>query len=314
MLSRQQQFKRARARCGQWIAAIALTLASATFVLAATPVLKLTLQSISVAGVKRWFIVVKPESLPPGAPVVLLLHGGTQSMHKALDSHALSAWSQAAKAQGFILVVPNGTSAKGGNTAGNRQNWNDGRSDSAAGDQVADDVTFLTLLVDWALREYGADARRVFITGASNGGMMTYRMLIERPTALLIVNGTADPVMPWSGGRIAPGNRGTVLSADATKRWWLQTNHVNQTPALSDLPDLVPNDDCRMQREDFPALPGGAPVAFITMQGGGHYAPSQLAPQRTGRLVKRIVGKPCRDAEAVDLAWQFFQQSAEYAR
>jgi polyhydroxybutyrate depolymerase len=91
------------------------------------------------------------------------------------------AWRDLAEENGFLLIVPNGTNARIGDPRGNDQNWNDCRSAARVGETKADDVGFIIALVEWAQREMRIDPLRVYATGASNGGGMSYRLAIERP-------------------------------------------------------------------------------------------------------------------------------------
>ena len=85
--------------------------------------------SLRVGELTRWYRVYVPRSLPEKAPVVLLLHGGCQSMRRIFSSGAVATkeWADLAETERFLLVVPNGTNPTTGDTRGDRQGWNDGR-------------------------------------------------------------------------------------------------------------------------------------------------------------------------------------------
>jgi polyhydroxybutyrate depolymerase len=179
---------------------------------------------VQSGNVTRYFRYYVPSNLPKNAAVVILLHGGTQSMRKIFgaNSGGTLAWQPLAETEKFLLVVPNGVSETG-DTQGDRQNWNDCRPPVASSRTrtTADDVGFIRQLVTWASTQYGIDRRRVYATGASNGGLMSYRLGIElndqiaavaafianlpaasecrnaaRPIPIMMSNGTADPLMP----------------------------------------------------------------------------------------------------------------------
>jgi polyhydroxybutyrate depolymerase len=285
-------------------------------------------RSIQSDGQTRYFLV-EAANVRPGAPVVVVLHGGSQSMREIFGPRAgaTRAWRDIAQEQGFVLLAPNGTNARTGDAAGDNQNWADVRG--LSGDRGAD-VRFILAMIDWALERYRADPRRVYVTGASNGGMMTYTLLMDaperfaagaafianlpagdealrrpsRPTPLMIMNGTEDPLMPYGGGAVAY-NRGEVRSAQATAGWWVDTNGAVQQGAEVRLPDGDPNDGCRIRGERHAALAGGAPVVFYTVEGGGHAAPTPNHPERPSRLATRLLGPLCRDVESSRLAWDF---------
>jgi hypothetical protein len=125
---------------------------------------------------------------------------------------------------------------------------------------------------------------------------------LQRRVPVLMCNGTDDPLMPWLG------EPGALRSAADSVIWWVQQNGANPIPGPQlDYPDLRTDDGCRIYRNDYPALPGGAPVSFLRTQGGGHNMPS-IAYYGTAPLaLQRIAGPQCGDVEAADLVWEFFQ-------
>jgi len=198
-------------------------------------------------------------------------------------------------------------------------------------------VGFLEKVIDWAVTERQIDPQQVYLTGASNGGMMTYRMLIERPnivtagaalianlpgndvefeppsssTPVFIMNGSEDRLMPFQGGSIGRnGGRGTVRSSDATRDYFVQVNGAESPPLEFTLPDANPNDNCRIAVESFSAAANDtAPVQYAVMEGGGHvYATVESAGFLRDLFDRWLVGPPCRDAESADLAWEFMSQ------
>ncbi|MET9762710.1 PHB depolymerase family esterase [Streptomyces sp. NPDC006372] len=112
-----------------------------------------------------------PDALPADAPLVVALHGCTQS---ASDYFAHSGWPKFADAYGFALVFPQTSSA---NNANSCFNWFD-PGDSARGQGEA---LSIRQMVDKAVSLYGSDAGRVHITGLSAGGAMTANMLAAYP-------------------------------------------------------------------------------------------------------------------------------------
>jgi polyhydroxybutyrate depolymerase len=196
----------------------------------------------------------------------------------------------------------------------------------------ADDVGFMRALLGRIGAEHDIDPRRIYVTGASNGGMMTYRLLIEmpelfaagaafvahlpresdrlrppaRPVPIMMWSGTSDPIMKFDGGEIA-GGRGDMRSARETVAWWLAANRADARGVRAErLPDVDPDDGCRIEKSSYPALPGGAPVTFYRAEGGGHSLPS-TAMEADGFLRKRLIGPTCGDADGAELAWTFLR-------
>jgi polyhydroxybutyrate depolymerase len=287
-------------------------------------------RSIEVDGRERSFIAYRPRSASPGSPAVVLLHGGGQSMTRVLREDAVtSRWLELADAHGLVLLVPNGTGLGTGLPHTDRQGWNDIRAGASPTD--ADDVSFIASLVEWSGRELPVDPGRVFITGSSNGGMMAYFMLVERPglfaagaafianmpaefvpvptegTPVMICNGDADPLMPWAGGGVGFGGAGApVRSTPATVAYWASANGLETEPLTRTvLPDLDPGDGCRVIREEYGVAPGVRPgVVFYRVVNGGHAIP---VPGADGfpEPPAGAIGWRCGDVRGVDLAWAF---------
>ncbi len=286
-------------------------------------------------GLERHFRYYVPATVPENPPVVILLHGGTRSMTKLFRkaSGATRAWPELAEEEGFILLTPNGVNEKTGDPQGDRQNWNDCRAPvvNTGAASIADDVGFIDKLITRAILEQNVDESRVYVTGASNGGMMSYRLAIElsnrvaaaaifianrpadnecrhttRPVPMMIVNGTEDPLMPWGGGAIMGGG-GDVLSTQETLGYWLRANRTDMPGAQTTLlPDLNKRDKSHVTRTRYPAAPGGAEVLFYKVIGGGHAMPH--ARYVIPRFMRKIlIGNQNRDFDSVRAAWNFLR-------
>jgi polyhydroxybutyrate depolymerase len=293
-----------------------------------------TQSSLDVDGLTRWYRVFVPDSLPGNPALVLYLHGGTLSMRSITGKFAggTAEWIRLAETEGFLLLVPNGVNARTGDTFGNDQNWNDFRPDSASGQSDADDTHFLLTLIEEISALHGVDQDRIYVTGASNGGLMTYRLLIDlpeqfaagaafianlpdpvdqipfpaSPTPLLIANGSEDPLMPWEGG-VVGRDRGQVISAAETVAWWVRANQASLDRMVSRLlPDINSGDGCQVRMDVYPAAGEGAEVVFYALVGGGHTMPSIDRAGLDTWLTRRLVGPVCREVEGVRLAWDFF--------
>ncbi|MFK0214613.1 alpha/beta hydrolase family esterase [Streptomyces sp. NPDC090298] len=127
-----------------------------------------------------------PDALPAGAPLVVALHGCTQS---AADYYANSGWPKFADSYGFALVLPQTSSA---NNANSCFNWFE-PGDSARGQGEA---LSIRQMVDKALTQYGGDARRVYVTGLSAGAGMTANLLAAYPD--VFAGGSVDSGLPAS--------------------------------------------------------------------------------------------------------------------
>lgn len=295
---------------------------------------------INTDGFSRWSLVYIPKDISPKAPVVLLLHGGTQSMRKIFRPNAGGnlEWPILADKEKFLLLAPNGTDPETGDTFSDKQNWHDLRPEAVHGKYVAkmNDVKFIRELLDWAGKNYSIDLARIYATGASNGGLMTYRLLLEipnrmaagavfianlpspksllsgasgHPRPIMIANGTKDPLMPYDGGATKFGRgRGRVLSFKETVFWWVRYNRANLEQAEARIiGDQLSEDNCTIHQTIYPGELSGAPVVAITVDGGGHSMPSKshLLPNKF--LVRRLLGPGCQAAEGAEMARNFLK-------
>ncbi len=205
--------------------------------------------------------------------------------------------------------------------------WNDCRNDWD-NPSSSDDVQFISSLIDHFAQAYPIDQTRVYATGHSNGSMMALRLALElpdriaavvgssgymaqnsqckavgTPAPLMLLAGTADPIMPYAGGAIdIPGesNQGLVISAEATIQLWLEMLGITTAPSMSQLPDVSLDDNSTVTISSYQ----DNLVSFYRIDGGGHSWPSLDLPSR----LKERQNPHNRDFYAADAAWEFMQQ------
>jgi polyhydroxybutyrate depolymerase len=157
------------------------------------------------SGKQRNYLLYVPESYDPSkpTPLVISLHGLIQ---RPANQMKLTHWNDLADRYGFIVVYPSGTRFP--------LRWNAGGSYGADTDP-AQDVAFISDLIDQLESEYNIDSARIYANGLSNGGGMSFVLsceLSERIAAVGLVAGAyATP------GRIAPSGRCQRLSFMAVR-------------------------------------------------------------------------------------------------
>lgn len=112
-----------------------------------------------------------PQSLPKGAPLVVVLHGCTQN--GALYDRG-SGWSELAERHGFAVLFPEQTRANNHNLCFNWYQASDRRRGQGEPASIAQMVRHM-------VATYDLDASRVFVNGLSAGGAMAAVMLATHP-------------------------------------------------------------------------------------------------------------------------------------
>ncbi len=112
-----------------------------------------------------------PKDLPKGAPLVVVLHGCTQT---ALSYDLGTGWSTFADRYGFAVLLPQQRTS---NNPLQAFNW------FKPEDFVRDSGEPLSIrqMVEWMVVNHGIDRRRVYVNGVSSGGAMTSVMLATYP-------------------------------------------------------------------------------------------------------------------------------------
>lgn len=275
-------------------------------------------------GLKRTYRIHIPSSYHKNRsmPLVIALHGGGGT-GEGMEELTRGGFNTLSEKEGFIVVYPDGV----------KKNWNDGRKEvrSRAHREKIDDVGFISALVVKFTKELNIDQKRVYVTGISNGALMsdrlacelsekiaaialvtgsipknkTYTSLPSRPIPVLVINGIADPLVPWEGGEIVGilgEQRGEVISTSETIKFWVTHNRCSSTPVITELPDKNPLDGTRVRREAYSKGREATEVILYAIEGGGHTWPG-------GRqyLPERIIGKTSKDIDANEVIWNFFK-------
>lgn len=271
--------------------------------------------------------------------LVIVLHGITSSMRDIFNfSGRTGRWLTLSEEQGFLVIAPNGVGITNKNdTKGNNQCWNDNVNRIHPD---IDDVGFIMNVIDWSISERNIDPRYIYIAGVSNGGILTYRILLEHQnkfaaaitfianmpneyvplpsntTPIMIMLGTADPIMKYDGGNVTLYPQGVVRSGEMTRNYWISANHVDESIIeRNQLENYNKYDSCIISYELYnrPNISSSSsnsnsssPVLFYTMRGGGHSSPVRSKMPIRFRFLERILfGPQCRDASGIDLAWNF---------
>ena len=118
-----------------------------------------------------------------------------------------------------------------------------------------------------------------------------------------MTHGSADTLMPYGGGCVAnlggACSRGRVISAQATRDFWLAANGVADVTAVQTVVDLSTADAGPANRF---AYAGAAPVEWWRLDGAGHTVASRTVLVGSSP----VNGVQNRDVEFAEIAWTFF--------
>lgn len=221
-------------------------------------------------------------------PLVINMHGLGSN---AIEQEFYSEFSPVADTFGFILAYPNGIN----NT------WN---VSSQAG---TDDVGFISALIDTLELNYSIDLKRVYATGMSMGGFMSYRLACElsyriaaiasvtglqafypcdpgRPVPVMQFHGTADSVVPYAGVATTISN-------------WVTNNNCPADPVITNLADIDTTDNSTVTVSYYGLCNDSTEVVLYTIFNGGHTWPG----------ASYIIGVTNQDIEASLEIWNFFK-------
>lgn len=203
-------------------------------------------ETIDEGGTKRVYEVKVPSGYngKRQLPLVMLLHGWTES---ASSIETTTEMDKLCDKAGFLLVAPEGL--------GNPKGWNCGFLN--LGGNGADDVKFLTDVLDAVDKKVKVDPRRVFVAGHSNGGMMAYLLAAKlsgriaaigvvsgtvgfdrgdqlgevpapsKPVSALIIHGLLDPTVPYNHG---PSLLPNCVSAPDAAKYWAHADGIDTPP------------------------------------------------------------------------------------
>lgn len=256
---------------------------------------KLISDSLLVDGHYRSFHYNSPSKLTPRPGLVFVLHGSGgngKGMMKPAEK-----MEQQANAGNALVVYPDGY----------KRYWNECRklSPAEANQLNINEQAFFGALIDYFEKKYRIDRARVFAVGTSGGGHMVYKLALTmpatfraitaiianlpdtanldctpsgKPVAMMIVNGTLDPVNPYNGGPVILGknmNMGAVRSTDRTLTYWADLARYQGKPIQENLPDTDPGDGKTIERYTYKEK-GKPEIVLLKVIGGKHDYPNDI--------------------------------------
>jgi polyhydroxybutyrate depolymerase len=247
-------------------------------------------------------------------PLVIALHGGGGN---AANAEQMTGFTALVEREGIVVAYPNGS----GRRPRVLLTWNAGLCCGWAMERDVDDVAFLSALIDTLVATQSVDPNRVFITGMSNGAMMShvaaYRLrgkvkaiapvvgtiwgnepAASAPVRAIIFNGMRDENVPFAGG--PPGGvgrnawRGDARPSLAQGVYWARANGCGLEPRRDSVGNVV--------SYRWPC-PAGREVELHAVVDGGHAWPGGRSGRRFGG--DRVSANP----NATEMIWAFFKST-----
>jgi len=262
-------------------------------------------KSISHGGLTRTYKLYIPAMYngSTAVPLVFNLHGYTSDNQEQL---LYADFRSIADTANFIIALPQGTL-----DTQNEAFWN------ARFGATVDDLGFIAALIDSISLNYNINSDRIYSTGMSNGGFMSFTLACElsdkitavasvtgsmstlqpsycspnRPVPVMQIHGTADPTVNYNG---ATG----IMSIDDVLSHWTILNNCNSSPTTTTVPNTSTADLCTATRYDYENGDLGSSVVHYKIIDGGHTWPG--API--------AIGVTNMDFNASIEIWKFFSQ------
>jgi polyhydroxybutyrate depolymerase len=249
-------------------------------------------KSLMHNGIRRNYTIYVPSSYAPDTetPLVVNMHGLTLNRNFQMTYSGMNA---VAEREDFLVVYPDAVNA----------DW--------FGPQ--DNIGFIDQLLDEVSSQYSVNHARVYATGFSGGGMMSYLLSVERPDKfaaiasvggtrpfasgevfyppsiealpsrpfpLLHIHGTGDHLLPYNGG-YSPVRGRNFPPVEQLVQNYVRNNGGNVTPTIVDLPNTDTTDGSTVQKWSYD---GGtyldsagnareADVVLYRIANGGHNWP-----------------------------------------
>ncbi len=258
-------------------------------------------ETIMHDGVERTYNVHIPPNFDASQnlPLVLNFHGLGSN---AFQQEFYSQFNAVSDTANMIVCYPEGI---------NNQ-WNTGFGTNT------DDVGFTHVMLDALIENYGVDQNRVYSTGMSNGGYMSYKLACEmtdriaaiasvtgsmtslentscdasQPIPVMQIHGTADPTVPFEGSMFG-------LSIDDLVTYWANHNNCELDAITEDVPDINTDDGSTATRTDYLDCDGGTQVVYYLVDGGEHTWPGAAFTAQ---------GVTNQDFSASAEIWNFFKE------
>ncbi len=279
-------------------------------------------------GIVRGYLVHMPPQAAGGAPLAVVLNfHGAGSNGKQQEQY--SKMDAGADRDGFIAVYPNGTGR-----FDSHYTWNAGFCCAYAMARRVDDVGFVIALIGDLAARTPIERRRVYATGISNGGMLSYRLaeqasayiaavapvagsmvtrtfMPRRPMPIMAFNSVDDPLLHYSGGygkgvrSLFHRNLGNPGVEKGLAKWreFDGCPSEPQTAPTLDGESGTNNAGITVTRYSWDPCKDGVEIVLWKFTGAGHVWPGGIQNR-----FERVLGRSTDLVDANEQMWRFFSK------
>jgi polyhydroxybutyrate depolymerase len=253
-------------------------------------------------------------------PLVVHLHG---RFANAFSQAIASDFNTLAEREGIIVLYPNALNSDDDES---QTEWNYGRDIPTYPVVPQNDEAFIKALINDVDASLNIDRNRLYVTGLSNGGLMTQRLACTEDQTfaafatvaasaphglttlcddsahvpVLFYTGTEDSMWTGATSQTATGTEFYIVAPmDAAAAFWASHNECSQSFQSADLPNTDPDSSVRLMV--FDNCPNDAAVVIFAVLGGGHI-------WHGVREYETQMGEINMDYNASEVIWQFFSQ------
>jgi len=274
-------------------------------------------------GLQRTYWLHVPADLKPGAPLMVVIHGYTSGAKYIMD---YSKMNDIADREGFVVVYPQGTVDLQGNTFFNV--GYDFHRDSSV-----NDLSFIRELTVDVSQHYESNSSKIFVTGMSNGGDMSYMLACtstdifkafapvagvlmkeirdscdtDTPIPLFEMHGTVDNISSYEGDMDNSDGYGAYLDLPSSTQFFVEANGLSKKRTIR-LEDKTPNDGSTVIFERYYAEDNDLQVWFYIIEGGGHHWPGAQVPWWQYPMDWVRAQSDNNDINASEDVWSFFSE------
>lgn len=226
-----------------------------------------TVNSVNVNGVSRDYILYVPKnySASKSYPLLFSFHGFTSTMEKNYD---YTKFNELAEQENFIVVHPQGL----------KKRWN-----AITKKSINKDIKMITSLINQLKNIYSIDEKRIYATGMSNGGYLSFLLACEssnkfaavasvtglmfpnvlknchpsKPVPVLQIHGTSDNIVKYQ-------------KVDEVLQFWITNNATDSQPIIANITDVNSEDNSTVTKYVYKNGKNNTEVHHFKVSGGSH--------------------------------------------